>query len=473
MSRIASSRAKPSLQFWILAGFLVFVFLLGGGGRSDIQSLAILRPVSVLVCGVALYTLSRETVRENASLFWFFGGCFSLVALHLIPLPPSIWGALPGRQPLVAVDVAVGLRHLWRPLSMVPSDTWNALYSLFTPLAVLLLGVQLPREDRFRLLYVLIAFGLATGLIGLLQVVGPPDSALYLYKVTNNGSAVGLFANRNHQAVYLACLFPMLSLYAFSGVRTAEQQTIRLWSAVSLIIILIPLMLVTGSRAGLLLTILGLASLRPLYRAPQLDRPAKRKGSNRRFAYLVAAFGIVGLSLLTVLFSRAQAFERLLAADRASDIRLSVWGPIARLAWQYFPFGSGVGTFATVYQIDEPTALLSALYLNHAHNDWLEILMTAGLPGALLAATALFWWASRCLSAWLPGGKRGREVDFARLGSFILLMLGLASISDYPARIPSIMCLVVIAGLWLNTPYLKTETIANRYGSPPKTPLAA
>jgi hypothetical protein len=33
------------------------------------------------------------------------------------------------------------LGEVWRPIAMVPPAAWNAFYSLFVPLAVLLLGV--------------------------------------------------------------------------------------------------------------------------------------------------------------------------------------------------------------------------------------------------------------------------------------------------------------------------------------------
>src|SRR3546814_18783044 len=66
-----------------------------------------------------------------------------------------------------------------------------------------------------------------SGGLGLAQVIGPRDGPLYLYEITNNGSAVGLFANRNHQAALLACLFPMLAVYASIDHPSAERMRLK------------------------------------------------------------------------------------------------------------------------------------------------------------------------------------------------------------------------------------------------------
>ena len=196
-----------AVPYWALVVFLILTFLTGGGSRADIQSLIILRPAAVIFCGVGLWSLKWAHVKANRFFFGMTAAIFALVIGHLIPLPPSIWGSLPGRELISEIDKAAELGEVWRPVSMVPSATWNAFYSLFVPLAVLSLGVQLSREERFKLLPIVIGLGLISGLVGLLQVIGDPSGPLYLYMVTNNGSAAGLFANRNHQAILLAMLF--------------------------------------------------------------------------------------------------------------------------------------------------------------------------------------------------------------------------------------------------------------------------
>lgn len=435
--------------FWVLAAFLILTFLTGGGSRDDIQSLVILRPVAVLVCGLALFGLRRDHVRAYRFLFAMAAGLFALVILHLILLPPTIWRALPGRGIIAEIDNAAKLGSVWRPISMVPAATGNAFYSLFVPLAVLLLGVQLTREQRFQLLPVILGIGLVSGFLGLLQSIGAPDGPLYFYRVTSAGSADGLFANRNHQAIFLASLFPMLATYAATGKRSGKQDNRKIWLAIAAGAVLIPLILVTGSRAGLVAGILGIGLSALLYRRPKeaglLDR-SSAKVSRKTF---VVAFAVLGLAGLTVFMARAEAVRRLFAADQTEDLRFRLWQPVAEMAWKYFPVGSGIGSFVEVYQIDEPYSLLNPTYLNHAHNDFLEVCLTAGLPGMLLIAISVGAFFCRTYSQIRsPAGER-REVIFGRVGAAIIGMLALASLGDYPLRTPSLMCLFVIASMWL------------------------
>ena len=243
---------KPQWQFWLLAAFLLVVFFTGGASRTDVQSLVILRPLSVLLCATAMMTLRKEHLAGRKFLFWAMVTLMLTALLHLAPLPPDMWQALPGRDDMVAVENLVGLSDVWRPLTLTPMNGWHAFAALFTPLAVLLLGLQLSRDDLFRCLALLIGFGALSGLFGLFQAIGDPKGPLYFYRITNNGSAVGLFANRNHAAVMLACMGPMLAVYATALKGTDAQLRRRRLISAAIAIVLVPLILVTGSRSGLI-----------------------------------------------------------------------------------------------------------------------------------------------------------------------------------------------------------------------------
>jgi O-antigen ligase len=437
------------MPFIALVILLGIVFLTGGSSRDDVQTLLILRPAAVVACGVALWSLRMNHVRSNALLFGMMGALFALVIVHLIPMPPQIWTLLPGRSLLAAVDREAALGGVWRPISMVPSATWNALYSLFIPLAVLMLGAQLTRNDSVRLLSVVLSFGFVSGLWGLLQAVGSQDSALYLYRGASDGSAVGLFANRNHQAVFLATLFPMLAVYA-SLARTTDEAKRKFSLGAALGVFLVPLMLVTGSRAGLVVGIIALVLAALLYKAPTVIVTRKHKGPGFNRWVSFGALTVICLGAVTALMSRAEALLRITAPDQVEELRFRIWGPIAEMAWKYFPIGSGVGAFVEVYQIDEPYALLGSTYLNHAHNDLVEIFLTSGLPGLLLLGVALYAFWRTALAAFRYPDIDSRKAILQRLGAIIIALLALGSLGDYPLRTPWLMCIFVIAALWLS-----------------------
>ncbi|HMP55294.1 MAG TPA: hypothetical protein PKD92_01825, partial [Novosphingobium sp.] len=68
---------------------------------------------------------------------------------------------------------------LWRPFTLAPAATRNALFSLSVPLAVGLLMIQLDGEERAALLGVIVAFALASLALAVLQLSAPGARALW------------------------------------------------------------------------------------------------------------------------------------------------------------------------------------------------------------------------------------------------------------------------------------------------------
>lgn len=454
MSSTSRTQYRKSIQFWLLATFLVIVFLTGGASRIDVSSLIILRPLSVILCAVALLTITRDQLREGRALLILFAALFGLALLHVVPLPPALWQMLPGRAEIAAIDQLAKIGDVWRPLTLTPANGWHALTSLFAPLAVVLLGLQLGTDDRRRLLPLIIAMAVLSGVLGILQIIGSTDSPLYTYRITSPGWALGLFANRNHGALLLAMLLPMLAVYAASPDGTHDQQGVRRLVAIAIAAVVFPIILVSGSRAGLFLAVLGLATAALIYRRPADGRPVRR-GERRLMAGLVpvaAVAAIVTFAALMIVYSRAKSLDRLLDATAAEETRFDYWVVAVDMLWKYFPFGSGSGSFAEAYQIVEPDTLLNLTYLNRAHNDWLEVAVTFGLPGMIVMVVLLLAFVRRAFRAWSGGGAARRPVQFARLATVLLLMIALASIPDYPLRTPIMMCLAAVCGLWLLDP---------------------
>jgi O-antigen ligase len=174
------------------------------------------------------------------------------------------------------------------------------------------------------------------------------------------------------------------------------------------------LLLVTGSRMGFLLGGVGLAAVPLLYHRPALDHVAARLRRKRSMMIpgLVGGVGVIVLVLLALLFARAGALSRMLATDQTQDLRFRVWGPIVDMTARYLPFGTGLGSFEIIFKLNEPNALLKPTYLNHAHNDWLEIALTGGIGAVALAMVAVAWWAKASLRAWRGDGTT-RNVAFA------------------------------------------------------------
>jgi O-antigen ligase len=447
----SSTFAKSRLLFGLTAAFWIALFLLGGGSRPDIQSIVLLRPLAAVMLAYGLWGVTRDDIQRFRFLWAFVGASILLVALHLLPLPHSIWSNLPGRELIAETDQIAGLGALWRPLSLGPNETWNALYAMLIPTALLVLFSRLTAPSHHIMIGMTLAIGLVSAFISILQFLGPDSSALYFYRITNRGAAVGLFANRNHHAVFLACLIPMLAVFAaeFSG-RLASRRVFH-GGALATGATLLLLIVISGSRAGLLVAVIGICAVPILFKPEEKLANGRTKGLSRTWlnarnvAIAVTALSVI---LIAILSSRASSFDRLFG-ESGDGLRWQIWGPIAKLAWTYFPFGSGIGTFADVYKIHEPAAMLSPEYLNHAHNDLLEFLMSAGLPGLLLLSIGIVAWFRRAYYLFTNPLDNSRQVRLARLGSVIILMLAIASLADYPLRTPSLSGLFILAAIWM------------------------
>ncbi len=104
------------------------------------------------------------------------------------------------------------------------------------------------------------------------------------------------------------------------------------------------------------------------------------------------------------------------------------------LIMKYRGMGSGFGTFAKVYMTVEAPETIRYYYINHAHNDWLELLVEGGLPVAIIIISAVAWLARRIYSAWtIPTGE-GYQNVLAEAATISIVAVLLHSTMDYPLR---------------------------------------
>ena len=425
---------------------LAAVFAMGGSSRPDVQSLALLNPLMIACCGVALLSLKPEQLEGKKSLLAGFLIVILLVATYLLPISGRFVNFAISTRDVATVRTAADVSGMTRITSMAPAAAWQPLFFLFAPLAVLLAALQLNRDDLRLSVPLLIAAGAISGIMGVLQLAGSASGPLYFYQVTNNGSAVGLFANRNHAAVFLACLFPMLALFAAKSAGASRGRNTPQLIAIAIAIILVPLILVTGSRSGMLTATVGLIGGALLYvsHAPSYQGSTKAKSATP----IWAAATLVCLVLVTVYFSRAEAIDRIFAETGGANDRADFWTSSLQLFWQYFPLGFGPGGFVSTFQITESSALLDGAYLNRLHNDWLETALTFGVPGILLMLAGVGYYLRRSFVLWMRMDGARSAVALGRMASIVIAILGIASLSDYPLRTPAMAGFAALVLVW-------------------------
>lgn len=444
------ARLQANYVFVTLTLLLIATFLLGGGARDDISSLPVLRPLAVLCLGVGLLGLNRNHWRAYRLPLGFMAAILLLILLHLVPLPPAIWTAIPGRELAVLAGEAVGGPQPWRPLSLVPYRGWNAFYATLVPAAAMILAVQLPIEGLRKMLYIFVGFALANAIWGIVQSIGGFAPGLYFYRVTNSLVPTGLFANRNHMAALLVTTLPLLALIA-SRAKGSSQRLVQI-GCVGLAALFVLMIFAAGSRAGLLFALVGIASSALVWRAKPEAIAQRRKGSRSLVPLALAGAGALAIGCFAYVTSRATAIDRILTKDESEEGRLIVWQTMVDILPQYLPFGSGIGSFVEIFSVHEPNDMLGLNYWNHAHNDWLEWALEGGAPAIVLMLAAMVAWALRTksLSSYSYSGRL--EIQLGLAGGVVMLVLGLWSVVDYPLRVPSLACLAAISAVWMAAP---------------------
>ena len=282
---------------------------------------------------------------------------------------------------------------------------------------------------------------LLSGVLGLVQLGAGGDSFRF-YRESSLDSAIGVFANRNHQAAFLACALPLVG--ALAGLRLRGGAD-RRWVAVAVVVVAALLLLAlvaTRSRGGLALGIVGAAGGIWSFRASgaALSGP----GSRSRLIAAVAAAAMLGAVAFAAF--RAGLVERLVLTNPAAERRAEMVEPLLRTAQAFFPFGSGFGSFDSVYRRFEPDALLSTIYMNQAHNEPLQLAIEGGVPALVLLVLFLGWWLRTAVRIGRADRSSNRR-SFGIAAVVVTAMLMAASLVDYPLRTPLLGAVFAIAAI--------------------------
>lgn len=452
----------------MLAAFVGIVFLMGGGSRDDIASLVILRPACAVFAAYAL-TVARPgdfaQLRVPLLLLLALGGW---MLVQLIPLPLGLWSALPGRAAIAANDQLAGLGAIWRPITLSPAKTMNALGSLVVPITGLLLyGIQRD-SDRHKILPMILILASATALMGAAQKAMGGGGPLYFYAQTNLGEAVGLFANRNHNAVFLATTL-LVGGYLFSErrrLKTGGAASIKPMLIAGACLLVISMLLINASRAGLLIGMLAIGLGVALYLAGgQREHDGHARGVPLKAWLPVAGVIIVSMIGAAILFANAASFDRLVSLSIAEESRTQVFPQIVAMARDHWFLGAGFGSFEYVYREYEVSQFLRADYLNNAHDDWLQWIIEGGLPAILIALGFAAWLVRAGLEHWRVRANNAPRTQMVAMALGVLLLLLLASALDYPLRVPSMMLYAILmVALVADPPAPMTKKASRRHG---------
>jgi O-antigen ligase len=303
--------------------------------------------------------------------------------------------------------------------------------------AIFVSTLLLGRRSRRALSIGLIAFAFISVVLGLAQLAQGEQSGLRFYGITNPGEAVGFFANRNHFAALLYSLLPFTAAWAVS---LADDRRPQMWVGLALCLLIFASLLLglgmSHSRAGIILAMLGgLGSL-------ALARTGTRSRAQSRAHRFIFLGGLVGAAL--VLQFASIGILQVLEKDLAEDLRWELAAETAQIAVAFQPLGSGIGTYEPIYRMHEEVARLRNIYANHAHNDYLELLLEGGAPAVLLLAAFVAWLSVQSVRSWStssPGQLSALDASIPRAATIAIVLLCLHSAVDYPLRTTAISSL--------------------------------
>ena len=414
----------------------VALVLTGGASRYDETQQMLARLAAITAIAASLWPLDIAVLRRRWGWLGGAGAIYGLLLAQLCPLPPALWASLPGHGLYAQVATQVGAAG-WRPLSLTPDLTVNALFALLPATAMALCALHLASRSRLRLAEGVVLAALASGLLGLLQLA--TGGGLHLFRESSADSAVGLFANRNHQAVLEACALPLLG--AVAGVRVRESHgRIAIPAALIAAAFMLASILLTGSRMGLLLGAVGLAGAAWSYRA------SGHRLLPRRWPARAALAGLTCVTLAALVLAAAHSgvIQRLQPDGVTGDTRAAMLQPLLSMARAFMPWGGGFGAFDAVYRHFEPGALLSTIYMNQAHDEPLQLAIEGGAPALALQALFGLWWAVTALRC-VRGEASGRRRAMGGAAMVVTVILMLSSLVDYPLRTPLLSALFALA----------------------------
>ena len=372
---------------------------------------------------------------------WLLMATFTLVIAQLIPLPPALWGRLPGRTLAFAIDQDVFGHARWRALSLDPPTTWRTALAMLPGLATYC-AVRTGRNLRLRALVAAFVLAASVSLaLGLMQLLFPDWAEIRPFGPSDTIWPVGLFANHNHQGLFLLCALPLLPLLV--GTFPAPQFLFARLAPYTFGIaaFLVGIMvLATGSRTSAALLVPVLAALPFCQLKTGLDDTQGRAAALVRLA-VRNAVPLLGIAAM-VLLGGALALSALHRGPVSDDLRWTFWSDSWHAALAFWPVGSGLGTFVEAFAMHEQLTSLSSRYLNHAHNEYLEIMLEAGLPGLVLVSFVLLHIGKASAQSWFKPATCAVVRTHGRAASIPLLLVVLGSIVDYPARTFAISSLV-------------------------------
>ena len=281
-------------------------------------------------------------------------------------------------SPLLPPLLALGLLVLGQIVFRGTASTYHTrveLQLLFAYAMLLFLASQAFRraEDWRGFVWFVMSFGFLVAVVGILQHLTFNGKLYWFREMRYGGIPFGPYVNRNHFAGFTELVIPIALVPLVLGkVRRERWFTVAIFALLPIVAIFL-----SASRGGILsfAAELGVLALLMVVRRAG-GRHVLAGGVILLLAFLLVSW--LGVRQVLERFSSMQSLE--VTVGKRASMRQDAWHIFREHPWT----GTGLGTLPIVFPAYETQ--YDGKIVNHAHNDYLEMLADTGLAGALCCA---------------------------------------------------------------------------------------
>lgn len=241
-------------------------------------------------------------------------------------------------------------------------------------------------EQLKSFVWFLVIFGFLISLFGIIQHFTFNGKLYWSVPLLSGGTPFGPYVNRDDFAGLVELVAPLgLTLLFFKAVRRQHITLLLLFTIVP-----IGAAILSASRGGIIGVFFEFILLAFLARARTIGK--------KQLLGVTALVFIAGTFIVWLGVSEAiERFEQLASGEISQNQRVAMYRDTSHIFFDHPWVGTGLGTFPVVYP-GYASFYDSGLVVNHAHNDYLELLADTGLVGGacgLSFIVLLFWggWA--------------------------------------------------------------------------------
>ncbi len=469
---------KRIIEYGIL-GLIVFSPLPAAATRE--WSILVIQ-LTVIVMFVSYLIMDKKASHNELltrTLKWpsyLFLGFFLYTVLQIIPLPKFFIKLISPNTYAFREMYSTGFStQKFMSFSLIPSHTLREGLELLSYFLIVFLIIKTvtKRQQIIRIFSVLIAMGVFEAFYGLYELYNRNPRILFYEKIHHLDSVTGTFVNRNHFSGFLEMIIPLtigliiarISFFSLANLRWREKLlrlshkglSINLLLGGSIVVMSLAI-LFSKSRSGIFILFLtfvlffGFASL--FFRDSKKHEKWIKKFLNISFMIVIIISLYIGIEATLERFE----LEELLESGRPI-----FWGNTLRIFSEYPLFGTGLGTFPSIYPDLMKDGEILRIY--HAHNDFLEYLTELGIVGFLLIFGGILILLYHSFILW----KKRQDPDLKGLamGGFISIFgILIHSITDFNLHIPANMLLFsVVLSLIITTTHYKSRMKVERASS--------